>query len=217
VKRTEDPVSATIFPTFMHNPPRAHFISGSLQHIITFFYQVSEFNFLCLQAKVTQSGDMNPQRNKEYIEKSYASCILFVIKQARLGAGSFRGAWCKPYSGIVDPLTAEALALRDGVLFAQARNFRQVVFETDCSELVRLWDTRRMKKPVISPILEEVSILSLGFESFSISFARRSSNNSAHSCARYACMNNMGEEWVDISPVFLQNNLRADCNVCELS
>jgi ribonuclease HI len=136
---------------------------------------------------------------------------------ARDDAGSFRGAWCNPYPGIVDPLTAEALALRDGAIFAQARNFRQVDFETDCSELVRLWDTRRMNKPVISPILEEVSILSLGFENFSISFARRSSNTSAHSCARYACMNNMAGNWVDVSPVFLQNSLRADCNICELS
>ena len=31
---------------------------------------------------------------------------------------AFKTAWCKPYYGITDPLLAEALALRDGVIFA---------------------------------------------------------------------------------------------------
>ena len=65
---------------------------------------------------------------------------------------------------------------------------------------------------MIASLLEDVSVLSLDFQAFSVSFTRRSANNSAHECARYACLHNMSEEWTDASPVYLQNSLRADCN-----
>jgi hypothetical protein len=39
----------------------------------------------------------------------------------------FLGAWSKPYDGISDSLIAEALALRDGVIFAKLRGFSKVV------------------------------------------------------------------------------------------
>jgi hypothetical protein len=32
---------------------------------------------------------------------------------------SFIGAWCKQYSGVTDPLIAEVLGLRHGVIFAR--------------------------------------------------------------------------------------------------
>jgi hypothetical protein len=131
---------------------------------------------------------------------------------ARDSSRRFRGAWCKAYPGIVDPLISEALALRDAVLFARARSFSHISVETDCSELVRLWENKRTDRSVIAPILEEVSILSLDLQVFSISFAGRSANKSAHECARYACLHNMSEEWSGASPVFLQNSLQADCN-----
>jgi hypothetical protein len=64
----------------------------------------------------------------------------------------FLGAWCKIYPGLADPLTIEALALRDVVAFTMARNFNRVVFEVDCVELVRLWKEGRRDRSVISPI-----------------------------------------------------------------
>ena len=36
---------------------------------------------------------------------------------ARSSSG-FKGAWCKPVPGVTDPLIAEALALKEGVIFA---------------------------------------------------------------------------------------------------
>ena len=52
------------------------------------------------------------------------------IDALRRGAGGiarsaigFIGAWSKPYPGITDPMVAEALSLRDGVIFAKLRGF----------------------------------------------------------------------------------------------
>jgi hypothetical protein len=52
-------------------------------------------------------------------------------------AMGFRGAWAMVHSGVRYPFIAEALAFRDAVIFARARGFQKVVFETDCQELVR--------------------------------------------------------------------------------
>ena len=65
--------------------------------------------------------------------------------QCRGGAGgvarsstSLLGAWCKPHNGVTNPLIAEALALRDGVIVAKIRGFQHVVMEMDCLEVVDL-------------------------------------------------------------------------------
>ncbi|KAK1668935.1 hypothetical protein QYE76_057094 [Lolium multiflorum] len=57
-------------------------------------------------------------------------------------AYAFLGAWSKPYEGVADPLTAEALSLRDGVMFARLRGFTRVIMEVDCLEIVNLWNTQ---------------------------------------------------------------------------
>jgi hypothetical protein len=51
---------------------------------------------------------------------------------------SFLGEWSKPYEGVTDPLVAEALSPRDGVIFARLRGFPRVVMEVDCLEVVNL-------------------------------------------------------------------------------
>jgi glyoxylase-like metal-dependent hydrolase (beta-lactamase superfamily II) len=52
------------------------------------------------------------------------------LENRKSGAGGvarnpsgFIGAWSKPYPGVTNPLIAEALALRDGVIFAKLRGF----------------------------------------------------------------------------------------------
>lgn len=45
---------------------------------------------------------------------------------------SVLGAWCKPQEGVKDPLTAEALGLRNGAIFAKIKGFLDVIMEIDC-------------------------------------------------------------------------------------
>jgi hypothetical protein len=54
----------------------------------------------------------------------------------------FIGAWSKPYPGVTDPMIAEAMSLRDGVIFAKLRSFSRVVLEVGCLEIVDLWNSR---------------------------------------------------------------------------
>jgi ribonuclease HI len=52
---------------------------------------------------------------------------------------NYLGAWSKPYESITDPLIAETLALRNGVIFARLRGYPKVVIKTDCLEVVDHW------------------------------------------------------------------------------
>jgi hypothetical protein len=45
--------------------------------------------------------------------------------------------------GITQPLVAECLSLRDGVLFAKLRGLTHVIMETDCLKIVNLKNCRK--------------------------------------------------------------------------
>lgn len=53
-------------------------------------------------------------------------------------ATALLGALCKPHPKVMDPLIAESLSPRDGVIFAKLRGYSHVVMETDCLEVVNL-------------------------------------------------------------------------------
>jgi hypothetical protein len=115
----------------------------------------------------------------------------------------FIGAWSKPLPGVTDPLIAEAMALREGVVFAQLRGFSRVVFEVDCLEVVHLWDSRAVSRSVVAPILLDIEGLALNFISFVIQHVNRTANTSAHLCAKQACTQDDTDCWMDLVPSFL--------------
>jgi hypothetical protein len=125
-------------------------------------------------------------------------------------ASSFVAAWCKPYEDITNPLIAEVLALRDGVIFAQLRGYSDVVMEIDCLEIVNLWNSRRDCLSVVAPVLHEIGELVPSFNSFVIQHIPRSANLPAHLCAKLACNLLVTDSWIDCIPDFLVISLLAD-------
>jgi hypothetical protein len=107
-------------------------------------------------------------------------------------------------------MIAEALALRDGVIFAKLRGFSRVVMEVDCLEIVDLWDSRAGSRAVVAPILQEIEGLSSSFSSFVIQHVIRTSNTLAHLCAKHACTLETTSAWMELPPSFLVSSLQAD-------
>ena len=97
---------------------------------------------------------------------------------------SFLAAWCKPYPGITDPLIAEALAIRDGVIFARLRGYADVVFVSDNLEIVNLWNSRQTSRAVVAPIFLEIGEHVPSFKSFVVQHVGRAANVPAHLCAK---------------------------------
>jgi hypothetical protein len=120
------------------------------------------------------------------------------------------GAWSKPYPGVTHPLTIEAMALRDDVNFALLSGYQRVVIETDCLEMVNLWEARHGSRSAVSPILQEIGELPLSFISFSVQHAYRSTNLPAHLCAKHACTLSLTSSLKDVVPDFLIISLQAD-------
>ena len=79
---------------------------------------------------------------------------------------TFLGAWSKPCVGVTDPLVAEAMSVREGVIFAQLRGFARVVVETDSLEVVNLWNSCRPSLSVRAPVLIDIEGLASSFSCF---------------------------------------------------
>ena len=86
------------------------------------------------------------------------------------------------------------------------------MFETDSTELLRVWAARATDRSVIATVLQDVSDLLGFFQVFSLVFARRSANTVAHLCACAACLGGVSQEWLSEVPEFLVDSLSADCN-----
>ena len=146
------------------------------------------------------------------------SDVALNLADGRGGAGevarsssALLGAWCKPYLGISDPLIMEGLSLRDGVRFASLRGYSHVVMETDCLEMVTLWNTRHNSRSIVAPLLLEIGELCNNFTLFDIQRVIKSANVPAHLCAKRACTLNVTDSWLEETPSFLVTSLLADC------
>jgi hypothetical protein len=128
----------------------------------------------------------------------------------------FHGAISRSYEGIDDPLTIEGLALRDVVKISKTRQFQRVLCEVDCADLVRQWHDMKKERSLISPILDDISLLSSSFESFSIVSSRCEANQAAHLWAKFACTQMESVYWIVEPPDFLVHSLAVDCSLDEV-
>jgi hypothetical protein len=101
--------------------------------------------------------------------------------------------------------------VRDGVIFTKIRGLTHVVMETDCLEVVNLWNTRHSSRSIVAPLLVEIGDLASSFSFFLIQHVLRTSNYPAHLCAKRASTLNVTESWMDETPSFLFSCLLADC------
>jgi len=78
----------------------------------------------------------------------------------RNAQGQVVAAKCKQHGSITDALTAEAYAYRDAMLMIKDLGLSKVVVETDCQELVALWNSRTINRCAIIPVLNQIQDLS---------------------------------------------------------
>ena len=125
-------------------------------------------------------------------------------------ASRLLGAQSKTLVGVMNPLIAEAMSVREGVRFANLRGFQEVIIETDCLEVVELWKNRHNSFAVVAPLFYEIGELATAFSYFDILHVIRSANYPAHLCAKRACTLSMTESWLEETPSFLVSSLLAD-------
>jgi ribonuclease HI len=95
----------------------------------------------------------------------------------------FRGGahW---YNHCLTALSMEALAYRDGLALALQAGIQKVWLETDCQEVVKLWQAVVNQRSSVVLIIKEIRELSTLFQYFKFSFVCRLCNKLAHALAK---------------------------------
>ena len=108
---------------------------------------------------------------------------------------SFRLRKRKWYEEGYDACSMEAIACKDSLIFAAQLGFQNVMVETDCLQLVQLWNMRDDQRSIIDSSLKEIAELSLAFQEFLLSFASRICNKVAHTLAKQVSESHRSETW----------------------
>ena len=105
----------------------------------------------------------------------------------------------------------EALACSDGLVLAQQTGVQKLWLETDCKELVNLWNAGDNQRSTVAELLGEIRELSMGFQDFKFSFISRDCNRVAHVLAKQVT-GDAPSGWWHEGPACIVNLMIADCN-----
>lgn len=132
--------------------------------------------------------------------ETYQGALRVVLRDAR---GQVVAAKCKQLGSISDALTAEAYAYRDVVLMIKDLGLSKVIVETDCQELVALWNSRTNNRCAIISVLNQIHVLNQQCTHFVLAYVRREANMAAHDTAKFALLPNSECVWLHDIPNFL--------------
>ena len=117
----------------------------------------------------------------------------------------------KWYERCLDACATEAMACRDALGLAQQCGVQKLHLETDCLELVQLWEKREEQRSAIYPVLMEIKDLSLVFFDFLFTFASRNCNKVAHVLTRQVTSIETSGVWHE-TPDCVRVLLESECN-----
>ncbi|KAE8776165.1 hypothetical protein D1007_51201 [Hordeum vulgare] len=127
----------------------------------------------------------------------------------RSDKGVFIVGSCSAISFAEDVSSAEARALRDGLLLASEVGVQKIIVESDCQDVI---DTMLLDDNSLGPaaaVYEECSFLAKNFSLIQFSFCPREANMVAHTLARFAEPTRT-IKWMEEPPGFLIDTLAND-------
>lgn len=113
---------------------------------------------------------------------------------------------------VPDALTAEALAVKEGLELAAEIGCERVVLEVDCKNLKTLLDDPSGVRSSIGGLCFDITELGKNFNDFIISWVGREANSVAHYCACTVTATERSCFWLDEVPGWLTDLAAADCN-----
>ncbi|TVU02695.1 hypothetical protein EJB05_51796, partial [Eragrostis curvula] len=122
------------------------------------------------------------------------------------------GRWLE---NLADAVTAEAMAVREGLLRAVALGCDKVILEIDNISLANSIQSGEPDRSAIFGLWHEIQELSRSFSSFAISFVRREANSAAHCCAKMPTASNRVVSCVGYTPNWMMGVVTKDCNPVE--
>jgi ribonuclease HI len=108
-----------------------------------------------------------------FVEASNAGVVGAVAQNE---GGEFLMAITRQLTRVASALSSEAEALHAGVQMIHSATSGPVIMETDSLELVNLWKHRATQRSEFALILQDIQDLASFFASFSVMYARRTTN-----------------------------------------
>jgi hypothetical protein len=119
---------------------------------------------------------------------------------ARTAAGEYLGSSSVIITGISDPETLEALAVREGLDLALDLSVPRVKLASDCLSVVKAMKEQNLGR--YSHILHDITASSVAFAEFGLVHESRVSNNEPHVLARFVLGSPVGRYvWLGNPPV----------------
>jgi ribonuclease HI len=109
--------------------------------------------------------------------------------------GMFLSARVSWYDWGFDACMMEVLACTDALSTARKIGLQLIRLDTDCLELVHLWEKKEKQRSVIGPIPEEIDDLGHAFHDFQVPYISRSCNNVARTLAKQITNTSRLEVW----------------------
>ena len=134
-----------------------------------------------------------------------------VIIRDHLGSFISGGRWSLLFAE--DAATAEACALRDGLLLAGEIGCNKVVVESDCMEVVEIMQNGGNSRGPTSTIYEECSFLCRSFARVSFAHCPREANRAAHELAKFNEVNH--GVWHGDSPICIRAVIANDVTIVD--
>lgn len=92
------------------------------------------------------------------------------------------------------PLVAEAIALREAIVFAASLNIQKILLESDCLILVNACRGEMIRKE-IDHIISDIKFFKNNFTSCGILWVNRSCNTVANMVAKLKSINDLSRNW----------------------
>ena len=127
--------------------------------------------------------------------------------------GNFLGAQCKFIPVAVDAITTEALAMRDGLIFANSFGCNRVEAESDSLQVINYCDGQTIWWDSAAAIFAECLDTSTSIGKVVYKHCYRSCNQVAHMLAHFSYCNKTSFSWLDKPPDFIVSKLVDDVNI----
>jgi len=86
----------------------------------------------------------------------------------------------------------------------------KVIVQTNCQELVALWNSKTSNRCAIIPVLNQIHELSRQCTHFVLVHVRREANKATHYTAKFALLSNSECMWLHDIPNFLSQCIQQD-------
>ncbi|CAI9771666.1 unnamed protein product [Fraxinus pennsylvanica] len=128
----------------------------------------------------------------------------------RNNLGSFIAARVVSVQGIVDPLLAETLGVREALSWIKAKFPEVQTIEMDALLVYSALQNVEEDNTYFGLLISEYRLLARELSNLKFSWVRRSTNQVAHTLAKATSSSHVNVEWSYFSPLFISNVLLAD-------